>query len=133
MPALVCLWGNPVREKGSLYFPPEKSQNGAVMGSTPISMVKSLLQLRERAPYTGQCPVGQKFTNTPKWKKGVFLYSELLENIWDPYKMSGILFHLPRGYEGFGVIEWGMPGCEVVKGGVKVSAPSWPIISSCRW
>ena len=61
MPALVCLWGNPVREKGSLYFPPEKSQNGAVMGNTLISVVKSLLQLRERAPYTGQCPVGQKF------------------------------------------------------------------------
>ena len=31
------------------------------MGNTLISVVKSLLQLRERAPYTGQCPVGQKF------------------------------------------------------------------------
>ena len=30
------------------------------MGNTPISVVKSF-QLRERAPYTGQCPVGQKF------------------------------------------------------------------------
>lgn len=119
--------------KRELIFPPEKSQNGTVMVSTPISVVKSLLQLRERAPYMGQCPVGQKFANTPKWKKGVFLYSELLGNIWDPYKMSGILFHLPRGYEGFEVIEWGMPGSEVLKGGVKVSAPSWPIISSCRW
>ena len=29
--------------------------------------------------------------NTQKWKKGVFLYSELLENFWDPYKMSSIL------------------------------------------
>lgn len=38
--------------------------------------------------------------------------------------MSGILFHLPRSYEGFEVIRWGMPGSEVVKGGVNVSAPS---------
>lgn len=36
--------------------------------------------------------------NTQKWKRGFFLYSELLENFWDPYKMFSLLLHLPRSY-----------------------------------